>query len=51
MLLDARAVADRRRGAAAVAMIAAGFGARVTLWRLLGPDEAGRRLTQPPDFH
>lgn len=35
---------DRLGGAAAVAMIAAGFGARVTLAGVLGRDEPGRRL-------
>jgi D-beta-D-heptose 7-phosphate kinase/D-beta-D-heptose 1-phosphate adenosyltransferase len=37
---------DRLGGAAAVAMIAAGFGARVTLAGVLGRDEPGRRLQQ-----
>lgn len=35
---------DRLGGAAAVAMIAAGFGARVTLAGVVGRDEPGRRL-------
>ncbi|MBC8355139.1 MAG: hypothetical protein H8E66_24450 [Planctomycetes bacterium] len=35
---------DRLGGAAAVAMIAAGFGARVTLCGVLGRDEPGHRL-------
>ncbi len=37
---------DRLGGAAAVAMIAAGLGARVTLAGVLGRDEPGRRLQQ-----
>lgn len=37
---------DRLGGAAAVAMIAAGFGARVTLAGVVGRDEPGRRLQQ-----
>jgi len=37
-------VEDHLGGAAAVAMIAAGFGARVTLAGVLGRDEPGRRL-------
>ena len=37
---------DRLGGAAAVAMIAAGFGARVTLCGVLGRDEPGHRLQQ-----
>lgn len=37
---------DRLGGAAAVAMIAAGLGARVTLAGVLGRDEPGRRLEQ-----
>ena len=37
---------DRLGGAAAVAMIAAGFGARVTLAGVLGNDEAGEKLRQ-----
>lgn len=35
---------DRLGGAAAVALIAAGLGARVTLAGILGRDEPGRRL-------
>jgi len=37
---------DRLGGAAAVAMLAAGFGARVTLAGVVGRDEPGRRLQQ-----
>lgn len=37
---------DRLGGAAAVAMIAAGFGARVTLAGVVGRDEPGQRLKQ-----
>ena len=37
---------DRLGGAAAVAMIAAGFGSRVTLAGVVGRDEPGRRLQQ-----
>ena len=42
---------DRLGGAAAVAMIAAGLGARVTLAGVVGRDEAGRRLQQLVSAH
>jgi D-beta-D-heptose 7-phosphate kinase/D-beta-D-heptose 1-phosphate adenosyltransferase len=42
---------DRLGGAAAVAMIAAGFGARVTLAGVVGNDEAGDKLRQLLDTH
>lgn len=42
---------DRLGGAAAVAMIAAGFGARVTLAGVVGDDEAGEKLRQLLDAH
>lgn len=42
---------DRLGGAAAVAMIAAGFGARVTLAGVVGRDEPGRRLQRLIDSH
>lgn len=42
---------DRLGGAAAVAMIAAGFGARVTLAGVVGRDEAGDRLRRLIDEH
>jgi D-beta-D-heptose 7-phosphate kinase/D-beta-D-heptose 1-phosphate adenosyltransferase len=42
---------DRLGGAAAVAMIAAGFGARVTLAGTVGDDEPGVRLRQLLDHH
>ena len=42
---------DRLGGAAAVAMIAAGFGAQVTLVGVVGRDEAGDRLRRLIDTH
>jgi D-beta-D-heptose 7-phosphate kinase/D-beta-D-heptose 1-phosphate adenosyltransferase len=42
---------DRLGGAAAVAMIAAGFGARLTLAGIVGHDEAGEKLRQLIDTH
>jgi D-beta-D-heptose 7-phosphate kinase/D-beta-D-heptose 1-phosphate adenosyltransferase len=42
---------DRLGGAAAVAMIAGGFGARVTLAGVLGRDEPGQRLQQLIESH
>ncbi|MCA9119244.1 MAG: hypothetical protein H6822_22510 [Planctomycetaceae bacterium] len=42
---------DRLGGAAAVAMIAAGLGARVTLAGVVGRDEAGDRLRRLIDAH
>ena len=42
---------DRLGGAAAVAMIAAGLGARVTLAGILGRDEPGQRLQQLIESH
>jgi D-beta-D-heptose 7-phosphate kinase/D-beta-D-heptose 1-phosphate adenosyltransferase len=42
---------DRLGGAAAVAMIAAGFGARVTLAGVVGNDEAGEKLRQLIDAY
>jgi D-beta-D-heptose 7-phosphate kinase/D-beta-D-heptose 1-phosphate adenosyltransferase len=42
---------DRLGGAAAVAMLAAGFGARVTLAGVVGRDEPGKRLLQLLDAH
>lgn len=42
---------DRLGGAAAVAMIAAGFGAKVTLAGVVGDDEPGNRLRELLDVH
>jgi D-beta-D-heptose 7-phosphate kinase/D-beta-D-heptose 1-phosphate adenosyltransferase len=42
---------DRLGGAAAVAMIAAGFGVRVTLAGVVGKDDAGDRLRRLIDAH
>lgn len=42
---------DRLGGAAAVAMIAAGFGAQVTLAGVVGDDEPGNRLRELLDVH
>lgn len=42
---------DRLGGAAAVAMIAAGFGANVTLAGVVGDDEPGHRLRELLDAH
>lgn len=42
---------DRLGGAAAVAMLAAGFGARVTLAGVVGDDEPGDRLRELLDAH
>ena len=42
---------DRLGGAAAVAMIAAGFGAKVTLAGVVGDDEPGKRLRELLDLH
>ena len=42
---------DRLGGAAAVAMIAAGFGAKVTLAGVVGDDEPGHRLRRLLDAH
>ena len=42
---------DRLGGAAAVAMLSTGFGARVTLAGVVGRDEPGKRLLQLLDTH
>jgi D-beta-D-heptose 7-phosphate kinase/D-beta-D-heptose 1-phosphate adenosyltransferase len=42
---------DRLGGAAAVAMMSTGFGARVTLAGVVGRDEPGKRLLQLLDVH
>lgn len=42
---------DRLGGAAAVAMLAAGFGAKVTLAGVVGDDEPGNRLRELLDVH
>lgn len=42
---------DRLGGAAAVAMLAAGFGAKVTLAGVVGDDEPGNRLQELLDVH
>src|SRR5210317_1948786 len=42
---------DRLGGAAAVAVLSTGFGARVTLGGVVGRDEPGNRLLQLLDTH